>query len=98
MLCAVTLLGKVLHTLQTTDASVLSLRQLGLIVFGCWTLLRFKEAIVKSFVDESLQVSFAMHHMTLHCNPHGLNAYLAGYLLSLQVNLAFLLHCTSLSR
>lgn len=61
LLCAVNLLGKVLHTLQTTDARVVSLRQLGLTVFGCWTLLRFKEAIVKSFVDESLQVGFLRH-------------------------------------
>lgn len=53
---AVRLLGRVLHTLKTIDASVLSLQKLGVIVFGCWTLLRFKESLVKSFVDESLQV------------------------------------------
>ena len=42
--------------LQQIDTSVLSMRKLGVIVFGCWTLLRFKECMVKTLMDESIQV------------------------------------------
>lgn len=45
-----------LTILQQIDTSVLSMRKLGVIVFGCWTLLRFKECMVKTLMDESIQV------------------------------------------
>lgn len=45
-----------LTVLQQIDTSVLSMRKLGVIVFGCWTLLRFKECMVKTLMDESIQV------------------------------------------
>ena len=55
-LSAVALLERMLTILQQIDTSVLSARKLGVIVFGCWTLLRFKECMVKTLVDESIQV------------------------------------------
>ena len=49
--------------LHQIDTSVLSMRKLGVIVFGCWTLLRFKECVVKTLMDESIQV--AEHYLHL---------------------------------
>lgn len=46
-----------LTMLHQIDTSVLSMRKLGVIVFGCWTLLRFKECMVKTLMDESIQVA-----------------------------------------
>jgi len=54
---AVALLQRMLTILQTIDSNVLSFRKLGVIVFGCWTLLRFKECMIKTLLDESIQVS-----------------------------------------
>ncbi|KAL3162807.1 hypothetical protein ABBQ32_009265 [Trebouxia sp. C0010 RCD-2024] len=51
----VALLEKMLTMLHQIDTSVLSMRKLGVIVFGCWTLLRFKECMVKTLMDESIQ-------------------------------------------
>lgn len=56
---AVALLERMLSMLQTIDSNVLSFRKLGVIVFGCWTLLRFKECMLKTLMDESIQVGFA---------------------------------------
>ncbi|DBA94457.1 TPA: hypothetical protein ACH3X1_002052 [Trebouxia sp. C0004] len=44
-----------LTILQAIDSNVLSFRKLGVIVFGCWTLLRFKECMIKTLLDESIQ-------------------------------------------
>ncbi|KAL0050270.1 hypothetical protein WJX82_007782 [Trebouxia sp. C0006] len=51
----VALLQRMLTILQTIDSNVLSFRKLGVIVFGCWTLLRFKECMMKTLLDESIQ-------------------------------------------
>lgn len=54
------MLEKMLNMLHQLDTSVLSMRKLGVIVFGCWTLLRFKECMVKTLMDESIQVSWTL--------------------------------------
>ena len=54
---AVELLQRMLTMLQTIDSNVLSFRKLGVIVFGCWTVLRFKECMIKTLLNESIQVS-----------------------------------------
>lgn len=61
-----------LTILQQIDTSVLSMRKLGVIVFGCWTLLRFKECMVKTLMDESIQVPDA------YCIFHA-QAYIVGH-------------------
>lgn len=53
---AVELLQRMLTMLQTIDSNVLSFRKLGVIVFGCWTVLRFKECMIKTLLNESIQV------------------------------------------
>lgn len=57
-----------LTILQQIDTSVLSMRKLGVIVFGCWTLLRFKECMVKTLMDESIQVLEA--YCVVHAQPY----------------------------
>lgn len=51
----VELLQRMLTMLQTIDSNVLSFRKLGVIVFGCWTVLRFKECMIKTLLNESIQ-------------------------------------------
>ena len=48
---------KAMKMLKLVDTTVLNFRKLGVIVFICWTLLRFKECLVKTIMDESIQVS-----------------------------------------
>jgi len=49
-----------LTILQTIDSNVISFRKLGVVVFACWTLLRFKECMIKTLLDESIQVGHSV--------------------------------------
>ena len=75
---AVALLQRMLTILQTIDSNVLSFRKLGVIVFGCWTLLRFKECMIKTLLDESIQVSTlcrsASQPLHMQSDPHSITA------------------------